>query len=534
VKSLCQPAIKPLFDSRQEADSLLAWFGMYKEHNEHNAIKRGYLDWVKERWARGQSLDELSAKLRWEEVLRRGVIIEPPAAGEAPRLNREAAEKMAALKYDAQGFEIILAPHTGVYDGRYAENGWLLEAPDPVTKLMWDNAALISPQTASELGVEQGDLLNITLGAQSLTTPVLPLPGMADKVVSIALGLGRKHSGAEKPIGVNAWRLSSGGSRLLSGARITKAEGKYPLVLSQPTFSMHGRAIILRATLDQYKKNPLVIEKQREKPKAAKLYDGFDYSKHHKWAMTVDLNRCVGCNACVIACQAENNTPVVGKDQCNLGREMHWLRIDQYRAGDDNNPVFLHQPMLCQQCDYAPCENVCPVNATSHSDEGLNDMVYNRCVGTRYCANNCPYKVRRFNFFNFQKRAMQGEEHKLLFNPNVTVRSVGVMEKCTFCIQRINAAKFAALNEKRPLDDREIIPACMQACPAKAFTFGDMNFEKQGRTSDIAQARKSRRSFRVLEELHVEPNVTYLARLLNTAVPPGDAGERNDDDGDGR
>jgi molybdopterin-containing oxidoreductase family iron-sulfur binding subunit len=267
--------------------------------------------------------------------------------------------------------------------------------------------------------------------------------------------------------------------------------------------------------VDEYARDPGAIAKRRRRPGGARLYHPFRYDKGHKWGMTIDLARCNGCAACAVACQAENNIPAVGRDQCAKGRGMHWIRIDQYREGTGDEVLVHHQPMPCQQCDNAPCENVCPVNATNHSPEGLNDMVYNRCIGTRYCSNNCPYKVRRFNYFNFQKRALRDPVQKLLFNPDVTVRQVGVMEKCTFCVQRINASKFAAANAGRRLRDGEVEPACAQACPARAITFGDLNLVEDGRPSRVASLRRSRRAFLVLEELLTEPAVSYLARLRN-------------------
>jgi molybdopterin-containing oxidoreductase family iron-sulfur binding subunit len=271
---------------------------------------------------------------------------------------------------------------------------------------------------------------------------------------------------------------------------------------------------VLDGTLGEYRREPDFVKHKRHLPESADLYEPYDYSKGHKWGMSIDLSACVGCNACVTACQAENNIPIVGRDECAAGREMQWIRIDRYEGKDPENPTVHQQPMLCLHCDNAPCESVCPVNATSHSPEGLNEMTYNRCVGTRYCSNNCPYKVRRFNFFRYQQAQLRDPVQELAFNPQVTVRGVGVMEKCTFCVQRINEAKYKALNAGKELADGAFQTACQQACPARAIVFGDTN----DRSSRIAEAKASPRAFHVLEELNVKPNVTYLARVRNPGV----------------
>jgi molybdopterin-containing oxidoreductase family iron-sulfur binding subunit len=276
---------------------------------------------------------------------------------------------------------------------------------------------------------------------------------------------------------------------------------------------MHGRPIVLDGELEEYRHEADFVKHRKHRvDEPADLYQPYDYSKGHKWAMAIDLAACVGCGVCTAACQAENNIPVVGREECSHGREMHWIRVDRYHEGDPDNPTVRQQPMACQHCDNAPCENVCPVNATAHSPEGLNEMTYNRCVGTRYCANNCPYKVRRFNFLRYQDAQLRDSVQELAFNPQVTVRGVGVMEKCTFCVQRINAAKFKAQNADRPVADGDVRPACQQACPAQAIVFGDVN-DPQSR---IAEQRGSARAFHVLDELNVRPNITYLARVRNS------------------
>jgi molybdopterin-containing oxidoreductase family iron-sulfur binding subunit len=402
-----------------------------------------------------------------------------------------------------------------------ANNGWLQELPDPVSKLVWDNAAAVSPATAEELGVAEGDNLSITVAGRSLTLPALIQPGTADGVVALTLGHGRSAGGrvALEAGGVNCAALlgASGAAtpRLVTGAAVRPAQGSRRLVRTQKQFSQHDRHVVRDASLKQWAAHPDLIRQARHQPDPAfDLYEEVDYSKGHKWAMAVDLNSCVGCNACVAACQAENNIPIVGREECGNGREMHWLRIDRYEDGDAENPTVSNQPMLCQHCDNAPCENVCPVNATNHSPEGLNDMAYNRCVGTRYCSNNCPYKVRRFNFFRYHEERLHDPVQELAFNPQVTVRGVGVMEKCTFCVQRINTAKSEAKVAGRELGPNEVLTACQQACPAKAIDFGDTNNPESG----LAEARESNRAFHVLEELNVKPNVTYRARIRNRAV----------------
>jgi len=416
---------------------------------------------------------------------------------------------------------VVILPHSAVHDGRYANNGWLQELPDPVSKLVWDNAAAISPATARELGVEEGENLSIVAADREITVPALIQPGAADGVVALTLGHGRTLGGrvAVEAAGVNSALLlgaaGTGTPHLVTGAAVRTVSGSVELVRTQKQFSQHDRHLVRDTSLKQWEMNPRVIQESRHLPDPDfDLYEAVDYSKGHKWGLAVDLNSCVGCGSCITACQAENNIPIVGKEQCGNGREMHWLRLDRYYDGDLENPTVQHQPMLCQHCDNAPCENVCPVNATNHSPEGLNDMAYNRCVGTRYCSNNCPYKVRRFNFYRYHQERLHDPVQELAFNPQVTVRGVGVMEKCTFCVQRINAAKHKAKLAGRELAEGDIQTACQQACPARAISFGDVNREE----SAVARARQSNRAYHVLEELNVKPNVTYQARIRNRAT----------------
>lgn len=524
--SLCQPVIVPLHDTRQEAQSLMAWTGHAPDATAPHELFR---DVVRRNAQQGPLAGMPAAQPAWEHALQTGFIssIDPPHA--PPPLDRDRALAVAGSTTSGTGpaagdaLELVLLPHHGTWDGRFAGIPWLVEVPDPVTKQMWGNAAMVGHAAASRLGLKTGDEATLAVGNSRVDLPVLVLPGVADGVVAVAPGLGRAtFIDTSRPAGVNAWALSDGTASPRTGVSMTPTGRQVNVVLSQTTFSMHGRPIVLDATSAAFAEDPDVIQRQQHGHEAQHLYPPWRYDKGHKWAMTVDLARCTGCTACSVACEAENNTPVVGPDECANGREMHWMRIDQYREGDGDDVVVFHEPMACQHCDNAPCEMVCPVNATNHSPEGLNDMVYNRCIGTRYCLNNCPYKVRRFNFFNYQKLAIKDPVQRLLANPNVTVRQIGVMEKCTFCVQRINAAKFAAANAGRELADGEIVPACAQACPARAIVFGDVNRVTDGQASRVAVQRKSRRSFLVLGDLQIGPNITYLARLRNRApgTPP--------------
>ncbi len=519
LMTLCQPVIAPLFDGRQEAESLLTWTKGLAADSEplHQANDwHAYLggDW-RLRLAPDDSGDVATlGKRAWETALHDGLhgksSVAPP-----PSLNRTAAESLATATSAIKGHELVILPHPAIHDGRFANNGWLQELPDPVSKLVWDNAVAMSRTDAAALGVSEGDLVSVKGGGRSVDLPVLVQPGMAEGVLAVTLGHGRTTGGKiiEEAGGVNVSPLmgASTAPRLASGVRISKAAGSRKLVRTQTEFSMHERPIVLDGSLAEYRRESDFVKHRRHLPADADLYDPIDYSKGHKWGMSIDLGSCVGCNACVTACQAENNIPIVGREECDNGREMHWLRIDRYEDGDADEPKVSQQPMLCQHCDNAPCENVCPVNATTHSPEGLNEMVYNRCVGTRYCANNCPYKVRRFNFLRYQQAQLRDPVQELAFNPQVTVRGVGVMEKCTFCVQRINEAKFSAANAETPLTPDAVQTACQQTCPSQAIVFGDLN----DADSAAAKLRASGRAYHVLEELNVKPNVTYLARVRN-------------------
>jgi Fe-S-cluster-containing dehydrogenase component len=449
--------------------------------------------------------------------------------------------------------EIVFQPDATLYDGRFANNGWLQELPKPVTKLTWDNAAFVSPRTAEKYGLslprpgsnggEHGqaivDVVELTYGsAEAVKAPVWVLPGHADDCVTVNLGFGRSRAGkVGDNIGFNAYPLRH--SKALSfgrGLKLRKLGETYVLACVQMHHLMEGRHPVRAGTLDDYRKDETFAQKMKSAgggsaetqrlvpgPKPAGVPEGETdprlipltlYPEEHKydgykWGMAIDLSACVGCSACVVACQAENNIPVVGKSEVTRAREMHWLRIDRYYRGSIDDPTSYFQPVPCMQCENAPCEVVCPVGATVHSDDGLNDMVYNRCVGTRYCSNNCPYKVRRFNFFQYADYATKSL--KLLRNPEVTVRTRGVMEKCTYCVQRIRSAEITAEKEGRRIRDGEVLTACQAACPAQAIVFGDLNDPK----AQVTRTKEGPRNYGLLAELNTRPRTTYLAAVRN-------------------
>ncbi|MCC7153758.1 MAG: TAT-variant-translocated molybdopterin oxidoreductase [Bryobacterales bacterium] len=460
---------------------------------------------------------------RWKLALRDGLV-----AGTASAPVKTAADVKKvfpqiadALKPAPAGFEVVFFPSSHTYDGRYANNGWLQEAPDPITKLVWDNAALISPKTAGALGVTDGGYITISGGGKQISAPAMILPGHADNSISLSLGFGRNACGrVGQGVGHRAESLrTAGGFYLMTGVQVAKSPERYSLVTTQehhtliePITGKPRHDIAVDVTIEEFRKGPEAHEgaQHAAAEENMTMFPDFDYSKGYQWGMTIDLNSCIGCNACLVACQAENNIPVVGKDQVNRGREMHWIRLDRYFEGAEDDPQIVNQPMACQQCERAPCESVCPVAATVHSPEGLNEMAYNRCVGTRYCSNNCPYKVRRFNFLNFHKHIQETE--KMVFNPDVTVRMRGVMEKCNYCVQRIQEKKIQAKAEgRRTLKDGEIITACQQVCPASAIVFGDINDPE----SRVAKMKKQSRDYSLLEELNIRPRTTYLSKVRN-------------------
>jgi len=475
----------------------------------------------------------------WRKTLNDGVVANSAYAPISVAPKFSAASLPPSKAIPAGQLEFIFRPDSNVYDGRYANNGWLQELARPVTKITWDNAALVSPRLAEKLGLTQHaaarggehgqivtNVIDISISNSKVTAAAWILPGQADDTVVLPLGYGRKNAGftgTNKGFSAYVVRASTALWTVAAGTDVIKKTGdEYPLACTQYHFNMEGRKILATATLAEYQKNPkFAHEGDEQPPKEMTLYKEFAYPGY-AWGMAIDLNSCNGCNACVVACQSENNIAVVGKDQVMRGREMHWIRIDRYYSaqtptndpssdqGDAlDNPETFFQPVPCQQCENAPCEQVCPVGATAHSAEGLNDMVYNRCVGTRYCSNNCPYKVRRFNFLRFQD--WETPSFKLMRNPEVTVRSRGVMEKCTYCVQRINNARIDAEKQNRPIADGAIVTACESACPAQAIVFGNANDPN----SRVAKLKAQERSYAILGELNTRPRTTYLAAVRN-------------------
>jgi Fe-S-cluster-containing dehydrogenase component len=424
--------------------------------------------------------------------------------------------------------ELLLYTNVAVGTGKHANNPWLQELPDPVSKTCWDNYAAISPQLAGELGLKEEQLVSVN-GMPAL--PVLIQPGQEYLTVSVALGYGRENSGIPaNGVGVNMFPMlrSADGTRVnwTPDISLEVTGGIRKLARTQTHHSMEGRALVREASLEEYIENPQAGNEVRLEIKEhlKSLYPKAEFDGYH-WGMAIDLNLCTGCNACVVACSAENNVPVVGREQVIKAQEMHWIRIDRYYTGDPANPEVVRQPVMCQHCDNAPCENVCPVAATTHSNEGLNQMAYNRCIGTRYCNNNCPYKVRRFNFLDYTGAdAIRGNRYdpaemttdlrRLVLNPDVTVRAKGVIEKCSFCVQRIQEKKLTAKNENRPLQDGEVTPACAQACPAGAIIFGNLN----DKNSEVSKMYAQERNYHLLEELHTLPSVGYMTKIKNKTI----------------
>lgn len=522
-----QPLISPIFNSRQAEEILLSWLndGKHTFDIYHKYLKQNWETNIYPTLGLMASFNEF-----WNSLLHDGFVTYTESVVSNPIINQDVFAS-TSNKFKKSGYTVVLQESYSIGDGKYINNGWLHELTHPVSKVTWDNYAAISPNSAKELGVNNDNVVSVNVGGNEVKLPVLVQPGMADNMVVVELGYGRKIAGpVGSEVGTNAnVLLSSKGitNWLYTGANVTKAEGEYKLASTQEHHSLDDsnvkdfhikRDIIQERTIDAYK----AYKKDNNPDKHSILHKHpvFSITGEHKypdkkWAMAIDMNKCIGCNECNIACSVENNIPSVGKDQIFMGREMSWIRIDRYYSGTPDAPVVSTQPMLCQHCDNAPCENVCPVVATTHSPDGINQMVYNRCVGTRYCANNCPYKVRRFNFFDFRDHLASGyynqDSAQLVHNPEVSIRARGVMEKCTFCTQRIMEAKSNATRDGREFKGSDVVTACQQACPTSAITFGDSN----DATSEVSKLREHDLGYHVLEILNVKPQVTYIAKLRN-------------------
>jgi MoCo/4Fe-4S cofactor protein with predicted Tat translocation signal len=607
--SLVQPLIRPLYDSRSAHEVLSLMLG--------NPTPLTSYDIVRSYWQGRRGLDGGGAATTrrtgaggatfgggamtsgagrvgtasrqaadafekfWEKALHDGVVPNTKAKPRAVAL-RTGFIASSPSPTAGSGLEVVFRPDPSVWDGRYANNAWLQELPKPITKLTWDNAALMSAHTAQQRGLNSNDVVELTYRGSTVRAPILVVPGHPDNSVTVHLGYGRTRAGkVGTGTGFNAYALrTSDAPGIASGVEMRKTSERYQLVTTQQHFLLdarskddpskidttYGRDIVRVGAISEFVKDPRFLEEEHEEGERMSLftpewpsdvrqkghkaagrnaqeggYEGYgeNHGKMiapHQWGMAIDLNACIGCNACTVGCQSENNIATVGKDQVSNSREMHWLRIDTYFKGYPENPEIYFQPMLCQHCEKAPCEPVCPVEATSHSAEGINEMTYNRCVGTRYCSNNCPYKVRRFNFLQYSDQMTP--VIKLMKNPDVTVRSRGVMEKCTYCVQRVNLARIEAEKEfqdgTRPnamIRDGEIVTACQQACPTDAIIFGNINDPK----SLVSRLKREPHNYGVLKELNTEPRTSYLARLRNPnpALEPPEAAGRGGDGGEG-
>jgi len=547
--TIVQPLIAPLYEGKT-AQEMLALFG-------DNYDRKTY-DIVRDYWrTQAQSVSTASGSDRvapasspktpsaatdfeswWRKCLHDGFVPNTALPVKTVSLKSDWASSLHVSDFQitppANSYDLIFRPDPTIFDGRFANNGWLQELPKPLTKLTWDNVALVSPNTAKKMGVSSPnyekekkggeafvDTIKLTHRDRTISNPVpvWVMPGQPDDVITIHLGYGRARAGrVGSGTGFNAYDIRySDEPWVAAGAVVSKTNEQYQLAATQVHFSMEGRDILRESSLEEYLKEKgrlrEEIDQQKKELHDLSLYQDFDYKNQgngYAWGMSIDLNSCVGCNACMIACQSENNIPIVDKEQVSRSREMHWIRVDAYFKGDENKPEGpFFQPVPCMHCENAPCEPVCPVHATAHSAEGLNDMVYNRCVGTRYCSNNCPYKVRRFNFLLYQD--WETPTYQLMRNPDVSVRSRGVMEKCTYCVQRIQAAKIQSEIEGRIVRDGEIVTACQSVCPTEAIVFGNINDPN----SKVSKLKALERDYSLLGELNTRPRTTYLSALRN-------------------
>ena len=500
--SIVQPLIEPMYAGISTHEFLEALIGQTPRPN---------YEIVRDRWGKQNPLADF--EMKWRQALSDGIVNELTAPAITTAASNQSSQPPGLpAQQAASNLEVLFRPDVSVRDGRYANNGWLQELPRQFSKIVWDNAALVSNTLADRENLDYGDVVELTYRGRTIRAPIWIQPGQAENSVTLPLGYGRSVVGrVGHKVGFYAYTLRPSDALWFGdGLTLRKTGRKHQLVSTQHHYTVEGRGILHEGTLNEFKVHPRFAQKEEQFPsKDETLYhpDQFPY-KGYKWGMVVDLNTCIGCHACTIACQAENNIPVVGKAQVAVHREMHWIRVDTLFTSD-RNLQFTHQPVPCMHCETAPCELVCPVGATVHDNEGLNLQIYNRCIGTRYCSNNCPYKVRRFNFLEYNNKLSPSE--KLVKNPDVTVRSRGVMEKCTYCLQRINAARIHAELERRRILDGEIVPACAQVCPVEAITFGDMNDEK----SRVTRLKHSPLNYWMLGQLNTQPRTSYLAKLRN-------------------
>jgi MoCo/4Fe-4S cofactor protein with predicted Tat translocation signal len=528
--SIIQPLIMPLYQGRT-AHEIIAALSDQPERAGYDIVRAF---WMKNRGRIQTAGDSSDFEKFWRKSLHDGLIASTQLPAKAASVKPDWSSKQALAEStltsaalpsgpgsSETSFEIAFHPDPTVFDGRFSNNGWLQELPKPLSKITWDNAVLVSPGTAERLGLTNNiggisgevvvDMVRVLNQGRSIEAPALITPGQPDGSITVHLGYGRTSAGrAGSGAGFRAYAIRTSDSPWSgSGVELTKTGGRRSLAVTQLHHLLEGRDLVRSGSLEHYRNHPdLAPEGEHSEQSDLSLFERHEY-KGYAWGMSIDLNSCVGCNACMVACQSENNIPVVGREEVLRGREMHWIRVDSYYAGEPANPRMHFQPVPCMQCENAPCELVCPVAATTHSAEGLNDMVYNRCVGTRYCSNNCPYKVRRFNFFLFQD--WTNPTYQMMRNPDVTVRSRGVMEKCTYCVQRINRAKITAEKDNRQVGDGEIVTACEAACPAQAITFGNVNDPE----SRVSKLKAEPRNYGLLAELNTRPRTTYLGAVRN-------------------
>ncbi len=500
VYSVCQPTISPLYKTRAFEQTLLKWSGG----------KKTWYDVVRKTWENRYNANKVRSGFSdfetfWVNLLQKGVW-DLSNLKNSIKPTRAFVGSFNAKYNQHQGEELVVYPTINLGEGKFSNVSWLQELPNPVTKIVWDNYLSISIDYAKDHDLREGDVVEVFKEGYKVKVPVHIQPGQDPKTLGLSLGYGRKGAGKVcEGVGENAFPFIKDGKHSSLMVVVRKTTKKIELANTQGHHAMQGRQIVTEASYKEFKENK---EAGIHKHKIFSLWSKHKYTGH-KWGMSVDLSKCTGCSACVIACQSENNIPVVGKKHVLNGREMHWIRVDRYYSGDPKAPRVVHQPVMCQHCDNAPCETVCPVLATVHSSEGTNDMVYNRCVGTRYCSNNCPYKVRRFNWFNYSKVE---SPLNMALNPEVTVRSRGVMEKCTFCIHKIQDGKSKAVLEKRKLKEGDIKTACQMTCPTKAIVFGDMNDKE----SSVSKKFNKERTYQLLEEINNVPSVRYMTKIWNT------------------